>query len=205
MATPDPNKSLLPNPDPVNVTWHRLFLFWESYEKEFINFLMDWHNDTAGKRTPGPGPARSTGNVLFDSFLDTWGMGDFVDHEVPLEKKSYFAALGVPSIAVRDECLKVLKRILKTQEGEITNPPEPIDEGEANDAAQKELETLSKEFGDVIKTLKTKIDPCVEKAYKESNGDDYLEALLRMMRIETRCFEVQKHFLDTGKVLPGGP
>ena len=204
MAMPDPDKSLLPNPDPEKKAWHRFFLFWESYEKEFTNLLMDWHNDTAGIRTPGPGPARSTGNVLYDSFLDTWGKGNFVD-STGLDQKSYFAALAVPSISVRDECLEVLKRILKTENGQITNPPQPIDEEKANDAAQKELETLSMEFGEVLEALKDKIDPCVENAFKESNGNDYLEALLRMMRIETRCFEVQKHFLDTGKVLPGGP
>jgi len=205
MAIPDPDKSLLPNPDPERKAWHRFFLFWESYEKEFTDLLMDWHNDTAGKRTPGPGPVRSTGNILYDSFLDTWGKGNFVDREVGLDQKSYFAALAVPSIPIRTEGLKFLKTILKTENDQITNPPQAIDEGKADDAAQKQLETLSMEFGEVLEALKTKVDPCVEKAFRESNGNDYLEALLRMMRIETRCFEVQKHFLDTGKVLDGGP
>ena len=30
--------SSLPNPDPVNTPWHKLFLFWEAYDREVTSF-----------------------------------------------------------------------------------------------------------------------------------------------------------------------
>ena len=41
-----------------------------------------------------------TNNILFDSFLDSWGKGrweEVEDDDVPFEKRSYFQALGVVS------------------------------------------------------------------------------------------------------------
>ena len=207
MAKPDPDKSLLPEPDPEKIAWHKLFLFWESYEKEFTDLLADWHRDTVKRRTPDPDPTvppRSTGNVLYDSFLDTWGKGKFEDPNVSLDRKSYFAALADVSIGVRNECLKVLRGILKADENGNITPDLKVDVETANRKAQEELDRQFEIFNNVHQTLKTKIDPCVENAIQGSN-DPYLKALLRMMLIETRCFEVQKNFLETGKVLPGGP
>jgi len=200
-------KSILTNPDPVKVLWHRLFLFWESYDKEFTNLLENWHNDTAQIRRPDNGPARSTGNVLYDSFLDTWGKDKFEDNRVPLGQKSYFAALADVSIGVRAECHKVLKAILETVDGHpdvFKDPPKlKIPEQQANELAQKELSKLFTQFSKELAALGTEIDPCVETATQRLN-DHYLEALLRMMQIETRCFKVQAHFLDTGMVLTEG-
>ena len=97
-------------------------MFWEAYNKEFINLLKKWHNDTAQIRRPGPrrGAAAelvSSGNVLYNSFLDTWGKGNFQDPKVPLDKKSYFAALADASIEPRAKCFEVLKEILETTKG----------------------------------------------------------------------------------------
>lgn len=199
--------SSLPNPDPVNTPWHRLFLFWEAYDKEFIDFLKKWHNDTAQQRRPGPqadepGPTLiSTGNVLFDSFLDTWGEGKFDDPQVPLEKKSYFAALGVASIEPRKKCLQVLKDILETdRNGDLKEPLKlKVSPEQANAKAQEALAQLEQRFSIELGALKDKVDPRLREAIGKS-PDTYLQALLRMMEIETGCFQVQKDFLKSGKV-----
>ena len=199
--------SSLPNPDPVNTPWHRLFLFWEAYNKEFMNLLNKWHDDTAQIRRPGPGPgmgpgpAVSSGNVLYDSFLDTWGEGNFEDPNVPLDKKSYFAALAVASIEPRAKCLKALKDILETNaNGDLKQPLKlKVSPQVANDKAQEALDQLETRFSNEFDALHDKVDPKLREAIGESR-DTYFKALLRMMDIETECFKVQRDFLKTGKV-----
>ena len=77
--------------DPASSPLYRLFLFWHSYVEE-EKLLQDWHEFTA--KVPQP-----TNNILFDSFLDSWGKGRWeeVRNDVPFEKRSYFQALGVVS------------------------------------------------------------------------------------------------------------
>jgi hypothetical protein len=198
--------SSLPNPDPVNTPWHRLFLFWEAYNKEFINLLNKWHDDTAQIRRPGPGPLVSSGNVLYDSFLDTWGGGNFEDPNVPLDKKSYFAALAIASIEPRAKCFEVLKDILETTQPDRKEPPlinEPlklkVSQQEANAKAQEALDQLEKRFSNEFDFLHDDVDPKLREAIGESR-DTYLKALIRMMDIETECFKVQRDFLKTGTV-----
>lgn len=196
--------SSLPNPDPVNTPWHRLFLFWEAYNKEFINLLKKWHNDTAQIRRPGPGeePGElvSSGNVLFDSFLDTWGEGNFQDPKVPLDKKSYFAALADASIEPRAKCFEVLQDILETTKDDFKQPLKlKVSPQEANAKAQEALDRLEKRFSNEFGALHDKVDPKLKEAIGDSS-DTYLKALLRMMDIETECFKVQRDFLKTGKV-----
>ena len=194
--------SSLPNPDPEKTYWHRLFLFWEAYNKEFINLLKKWHNDTAQIRMPGPrrGPI-STKNVLYDSFLDTWGMGNFEDDRVELGQKSYFAALAAASIEPRAECLEVLREILETgPDGDPKEPPRlRVPPEEANAKAKEALADLEKRFSNEFDTLHNKVDPKLRELIGGS-GDTYLKALLRMMEIETECFKVQRDFLETGTV-----
>jgi hypothetical protein len=197
--------SSLPNPDPVNTPWHRLFLFWETYNKEFINLLKKWHDDTAQLRTPGPGigpgPLVSSGNELYDSFLDTWGEGNFEDPNVSLDDKSYFAAVGVASIEPRAQCLQVLKNILETNpNGDLKQPLKlKVSPQVANNMAQAALDQLGTRFSNIYDTLKDKVDPNVSAAIGGSS-DTYLKCLQRMMDIETECFKVQRDFLKTGMV-----
>jgi hypothetical protein len=192
---------MLPNPDPVNMPWHRLFLFWEAYNKEFMNLLNKWHDDTAQLRTPGPGPVVSSGNVLYDSFLDTWGKGNFEDPNVPLGEKSYFAAVAVASIEPRAKCLAVLKDILETNDnGDFQQPLKlKVSPQVANDKAQEALNELENRFSNEFDALNDKVDPKLREAIGASS-DTYLKALRRMMDIETGCFKVQRDFLKTGRV-----
>jgi hypothetical protein len=187
--------------DPVNIPWHRLYLFWEAYDLEFTLLLDKWHLDATRLRGSPPRPST---NPLWDSFLDTWGKGQFEDDGVKLDDKSYFAALGSVSVGVKARCLKVLQSILKTDgNGNIMFPPEPkVDEETANREADKELQRLfNDEFSKEFAALECKVDPCVKRAADESRGDEYLLALHRMTAIETGCFEVQQHFLKTGEVI----
>ena len=55
------------------------------------------------------------GNVLYDSFLDTWGEDEF-ENNLPLEQKTYFSALGVVSKGLRDQCTEVLDQVLEREE-----------------------------------------------------------------------------------------
>ena len=197
---PDEDKSLLPNPNPVGTAWHRLYLFWEAYDKEFKKLLMKWHNDAAQVRTPGTSTPRTTGNVLYDSFLDTWGRGNFVDDNVPLDKKSYFAALAVASIDPRAECFDTLRTILKTNNGAFEQPLQlTVSPEKANAEAQRALDQLFKRFDNDHSALECRIDPKLREAIGQS-PDIYLKALIRMMDIETGCFKVQRDFLQSGKV-----
>ena len=77
-----------------------------------------------------------------------------------------------------------------------------IDKPTAEQMAQDKISKLLDAFNKFEIPSLQKID---EKARQESDtspNDDYLKALLRMMLIETRCFEIQKHFLETGTILP---
>ena len=47
-------------------------------------------------------------------------------------------------------------------------------------------------------TRPQKVDHCAKKTLKNCPNDVYLQALLRMMLIETGCFKTQKHFLENG-------
>jgi hypothetical protein len=187
--------------DPKKILWHRLFLFWEAYDLEFTLLLDKWHRDATRLRGDPPRPSF---NPLWDSFLDTWGKGGFVDDRVKLDDKSYFAALGAVSVGVKADCLRILQSILKTDSNKnIIFPPElAVDDETANREADNELKRLLKdEFSKEFDALEKKVDPCVKKAADESRGDEYLLALHRMTTIETGCFEVQKHFLETGEVI----
>jgi hypothetical protein len=182
-------------------------LFWEAYDDEFITLLKKWHNDTAQLRRPGPPPGDetgpgliSTGNVLYDSFLDTWGAGNFNDPQVPLDKKSYFAALAVASVEPRTKCLELLKDILETDGARLRQPPTlKVSQNEANAKAQAALDHLEQRFSNEFDALHDRVDPKLREAIGESS-DTYLKALRRMMDIETECFKVQRDFLKTGKV-----
>jgi hypothetical protein len=180
------------------IPWNRLFLFWDAYDKEFEFLLEKWHSDATRLRS------KRSHNPLWDSFLDTWGNGKFVDKDVPLGAKSYFAALGYVSVGVMNDCLKVLRSILETdRDNNIVIPPKlKVDEETANQAAEQELKRLfTQEFSKEFDALDKKVDPCVKKAADESTGDEYLLALHRMTEIETGCFKVQKHFLDKGEII----
>jgi hypothetical protein len=201
----------LPDPNPVDVPWHRLYQFWEAYDKEYTNLLKKWHNDTAQLRRPPPPPRPGepkrdpwpipSGNVLYDSFLDTWGEGNFEDESVGLDEKSYFAALATASVEPRAECLKVLQHILEIDEdGVPLDPPQlkvPVEE--ANAKAEAARGKLLTRFSTDFDALKNKVDPNVRNAIGGSD-DRYLKALLRMMDIETECFRVQRDFLKTGTI-----
>jgi hypothetical protein len=192
--------------DPQNYQVDRLYLFWQAYDKE-ARLLKDWHISTSRVRQPANNvPPISTGNVLYDSFLDTWGKGEF-ENNSPLEQKSYFSVLGVVSKELRDRCTEVLDQILQrvpggesTPGGRYVVPLQPIiDRSDAESKAQDTIKAIVKPFSLEHANLKDKIDPFVADAVKASN-DLYLEALQRMMNIETKCFGIQKDFLESGKV-----
>lgn len=191
------------NFDPANSFTDKLFLFWAAYEKE-APLLEEWHSSTARIRSPIPGgPPASTGNILYNSFLDTWGKDKFVN-DLPLDEKSYFSALGTVSSRLRQDCFDVLDKILeKKVDGTFKVPLKlKIDKPTAEQMAQDKISKLLDAFNKFEIPSLQKID---EKARQESDtspNDDYLKALLRMMLIETRCFEIQKHFLETGTILP---
>jgi hypothetical protein len=182
--------------DPVNSPLDRLFLFWNSYVEE-EKLLKDWHESTA--RVPQP-----TFNILFDSFLDSWGKGswDDVRNDMPFDKRSYFQALGVVSHQLIEQIrANVLGGFLV---GDVLRRDLSEDDRKDGDRrAQDEIEKILAGFNEcVIPSLKN-LDKEVEEERDRDNcrGDVYLDALVRMMLIETRCFEIQKHFLATGKVL----
>jgi len=186
-------------------------MFWESYDMEFNKLLKDWHDSTAQPRRPGPdGKPRSTGNQLYDSFLDTWGKGNFVDPKVDLSKLSYFAALATASFGPLEECLETLKKMLKTDaNGKFTEPPtlKPgVTEDQANDMADRTLESLKKQYHEEADVLE-KADCAVKSVIVGSRDpkNPYLQALIRMMDIETNCFKRQAYFLDYGKLDPNNP
>jgi hypothetical protein len=186
--------------DPENHAWIRLALFWHAYAEEF-KLLESWHISTERAQRP-------TGNILYDSFLDTWGKGkwnEVEDDSVPFEKRTYFQALGVVSHQLLKHLRNVLNTILVSDGDKFKLPPElkpGIDPKDADKMAQGEIDKIT-----------TALDRCVipglEKADKEVKNvldncpkDPYLNALLRMMLIETKCFKIQRHFLEKGEILP---
>jgi hypothetical protein len=187
--------------DPEKHALGKLFWFWHAYDRE-DELLQVWHDSTARVSKP-------TGNVLFDSFLDTWGKGDWQevkDDSVPFEKRSYFQALGVVSNQLSEQCRRnVLDRFLVPQGDKFKLPPElkpGVDPTEAERLAQDEIAKLLAAFNHAeIPSLKN-IDKRVKEERDNSPDNRYLNALLRMMLIETRCFEIQKKFLEEGKILP---
>jgi len=186
--------------DPQNSHVDRLYLFWKAYEEEAISLLEKWHDDPKRIKAANDS-AGGSGNPLYDSFLDTWGKGAFQTESVPLEKKSYFAALGDVSRWLRDSCLEVL----------ATDPKKP--KLAVVDASGKPMLALNKsdkdardKVADLIKVFEgeldglDKVDTTMEGVAR--GGDRYLRALLRMMLIETDCFKTQKYFLENGRVPP---
>jgi hypothetical protein len=184
--------------DPVNSATDRLYLFWSAYEEEALQLLTKWHEDPIKIRANNERSGGS-GNPLYDSFLDTWGNGAFETDRVPLEAKSYFAALGFVSRWLRDQCLEVL----------ATEPEKPksalVDESgrpmlaanKSNKDASDKVDVLKKMFKGELVGL-GKVDATTKDV---AQGDDrYLHSLLRMMLIETDCFKTQLHFLEHGEV-----
>jgi hypothetical protein len=190
------------NLNPQTSHLDRLFLFWHAYDKEAADLLQAWHLDAARARARG-----SSGNVLYDSFLDTWGNGEF-ENNLPLEEKSYFSALGVVSKGLRDQCTEVLDQILERQAGGERTPGGRykvplqllVDRPDADSKAEVAINDILRPFDIEHTSLKDKIDPFVADEVEASNHDPYLEALQRMMNIETKCFSTQKQFLETGNV-----
>jgi hypothetical protein len=195
--------------DPQNSHVDRLYQFWQAYEKE-AKLLRNWHDDAFNILAE----AQGSPNALYKSFLDTWGGGDFENDAVPLDRKSYFAALAVVSRWLRDECLSVLKDVLDAEkDGSFkvdlqTGKPRlraGVSPEDADDKAKKKIyNDLLKYFDREDASLKT-IDSDVKgEVSKLDPPDRYLEALLRMMRIETNCFRIQIGFLKDGQV-PSAP
>ena len=111
------------------------------------------------------------------------------------------------------QCRNVLNEVLVSQ-GDGFRPFEPkpgIDINSPDAMAQAEIDKILRAFNhpDIpqsepvgpIQSLKN-IDEKMEQERDRSPDNCYLNALLRMMRIETRCFEIQQNFLDKGTILP---
>jgi hypothetical protein len=187
---------------PTNSPLDRLFLFWHCYDEE-DKLLQDWHDST--HLVPKP-----TGNILFDSFLNTWGKGEW--NEVrngreQFEKRSYFQTLGVVShFLIKRIRENVLNDVLVPDGDKFKLPPElkpGVDQKAADRQAQTEIEELKRVFEECeIRSLKKLDKEAKEESHRGDCRDDaYLKALVRMMEIETRCFEIQKHFLAKGEIL----
>jgi hypothetical protein len=177
----------------------RLYLFWQAYSSEASQHLNQWHRtpvvDEEARELNG-----DDSNPLYDSFLNTWANGKFEDdnidfNNVPWDQKTYFAALDVPSLWLRLQCEKVLK-VDQTGKPQLVNPNDP-------DAAKRKIDELIEAFGKELASLK-KIDLAVANELNGNPKDIYLQALNRMMQIETECFEKQLAFLQTGQVPPDG-
>lgn len=193
----------------------RLYLFWQAYDEE-AKLLEKWHrdplliNENFDKTGGSPNP-------LYVSFLNTWGKDEFENNLVPLEQKSYFAALGVVSRWLRDECLAVLNEVLDRDDvGAFKVDPKTgkpqlragISEKDAEDKAEKKImDELLKIFFRERDVLANKIDPVVEKeaepATPPPDDSPYLKTLARMMHIETECFTSQRNFLENGTITNG--
>lgn len=188
--------------DPVNSAVDRLFLLWHAYDEEEA-LLKEWHEDTANAQKP-------TGNPLFDFFLDTWGKGLWADvrtPNIPFPQRTYFQALGVVSHQLRQQIRSnVLDQVLQPDGAgkfilpPTLKPPYDNDPAAANKLAQAEIDKILAAFDKCeIASLKL-IDQYVETTVNSTCPQDvYLNALLRMMLIETHCFEIQKQFLQTGR------
>jgi hypothetical protein len=186
--------------DPVNSYTDRLYLFWHAYEDEANSLLEKWHDDPKRIKAANESSGGS-GNPLYDSFLDTWGNGPFESDSVPLEKKSYFAALGYVSRWLRDRCLEVLATDPKNPKMAVVDASgKPMlalnkSDKDARDKVADLAELFKGELGGI-----DKVDTAAEDV---ARGEDrYLRALLRMMKIETDCFQTQSYFLEQGRVPP---
>ena len=123
-----------------------------------------------GTRKPG-----GSGNLLYDSFLDTWGNDDF-QNNLPLEQKSYFSVLGVVSQELRDQCTVVLDQVLErekfgegTPSGRYKIPLQLLlDRSDADTKAGNTIGDILKAFNLEHTNLKNKIDPFVADAVKRS-------------------------------------
>jgi hypothetical protein len=197
--------------DPQNSFMDRLYLFWQAYDQE-ANLLEKWHDDPVQIKM-AIDMSGGFRNPLYGSFLNTWGKGEFESDSVPLDQKSYFAALGFVSRWLRDECLAVLNEVLdRDRDGTFmvdhqTGKPQlraGISKKDAEDKAKKKKEELLEIFGRERGVLANKIDPVVDKEAKPATPppDDspYLKALARMMHIETECFTFQRNFLEKGTI-----
>jgi hypothetical protein len=185
--------------DPKKYALGKLFWFWNAYDEE-EKLLESWHISTASVRQP-------TGNPLYDSFLDTWGKGKWNDvrkpGRVPWSKRTYFQTLGVVSHRLRERCRKVLDQFLVRTGDKFKIPPElkpGVNPAVAEREAKIEAKNLLAAFNDPeIPSLK-ELDEKVKKILtgRHARNNIYLNALLRMMLIETDCFRIQKRFLQKG-------
>jgi hypothetical protein len=192
------------NVDPQNSHVDRLYQFWQAYEKE-ARLLRNWHDDAFNILAEGQPP-----NALYKSFLDTWGGGDFENDAVPLDQKSYFAVLETVSRWLRDECLSVLNDVLDTAKDgsfkvdEKTGKPQlraGVSTDDADYKAKNKINNDLLKYFDREHTSLETIDSDVNgEVGKLDPPDRYLEALLRMMLIETNCFRIQLGFLKNGQV-----
>jgi hypothetical protein len=195
----NPAKYPFDHVNPENSVVDRLFLFWHAYDEE-EQLLQDWHNSTAGVSKP-------TGSVLFDSFLNTWGKGNWRDVNTPAKwsQRTYFQALGVVSHQLRQQIRdNVLDKILVPEGDRFKLPPElkkGVDPKEAERLAHDEIDKIKDAFEKCEMQGLEQVDACAKKALENCQNDVYLQALLRMMLIETGCFKIQKHFLEDGTIL----
>jgi hypothetical protein len=100
----------------------------------------------------------------------------------------------------------VLNRVLVPEGDKFKLPPElkpGVERKDADRQAQTEIDALVAGFKECeIRSLKNLDKEAKEESDRKDCRDDvYLKALLRMMLIETRCFEIQKHFLEKGEIL----
>ena len=194
----EPQTYNLAGVDPKKSHLDRLFLFWHAYDEE-AKLLKDWHESTATVSKP-------TGNVLYDSFLITWGDGPW--NTSPSPKNTYFQALGVVSADLRQKIRSsVLDAFLVPEGTGFKFPPtlkDPSQRGEAEKRAKDEIASLSRAFDDPEIPGLEKVDKRAEEVRDKSRKDSYLSALVRMMNIETGCFKIQRHFLEEGEVLAEG-
>ena len=73
---------------------HKLLFFWEAYHRE-AEPPRAWH-ELASKQG-GPTRPQHYDNILYNSFLDTWGKHKF-ENSLPMGEKSWFSALGNVSV-----------------------------------------------------------------------------------------------------------
>jgi hypothetical protein len=195
MARFKPQTYNLAGVDPKKSDLAKLFLFWHAYDEE-AKLLQEWHEDTATAPKP-------TGNVLFDSFLVTWG--DRPWNTNPSPKNTYFQALGVVSAHLRQKIRdSVLDEFLVPEGTGFKLPPtlkDPKKRDQAERRAKDEIAILLDAFNDPEIPGLEKVDKEAEKVRDTSKKNFYLSALVRMMNIETGCFKIQKRFLEKGEVL----
>jgi hypothetical protein len=199
MATFKPQNFDLTGINPVGSAADRLFLFWHAYNEE-EGLLKNWHESTSHSPTQ---------NQLLDFFLDTWGVGDWdVVHSDPpprFPSLAYFQALGVVSHQLREEIKKnVLNKVFVRSGDGFVFPPQlqpGVTRAQADQLAQAEIDKIISAFeGCEIKSLKFIDRNADDQANTNCGGQNiYLHALVRMMDIETHCFEIQKQFLQTGR------